>query len=361
MILSRDRRDSFRPRPSYQPEGWVVSVHSEGKRYGHNKTENGLCLVTEAHVSDPIVAERLDDWVGYIRAVAAEKDVYLPETSDLFLEIDENAGTCSYWFADHAHRTIFWLESVDTINVGLPNAFSKAHLQYALEENYWAHVEMFPATASQYALTALNELEVILLNARADTLTSDVPTFPYTAEECERFINLLRHSKEHASSPFVITYVARLWGIVANHRFFTHFGEDHCRLSATHSVLDGPARKHSFILTAISKVLFDMPDEHRTRLETLWVDNLVYTSAWRKYVSERIQDLKLNMLWFISLAIANILIFPLAYLPILNKFSILLCTLGLGVDLILYEEQRKLDGTGATAGVGTLTTLAQNS
>jgi hypothetical protein len=83
----------------------------------------------------------------------------------------------------------------------------------------------------------------------------------------------------------------------ANHRFFTHFGEDHCRLSATHSVLDAPAKKHSFILTAISKVLFDMPNEHRTRLETLWVDDLVYTSAWRKYVSERIQDLKLNMLW----------------------------------------------------------------
>jgi hypothetical protein len=57
---------------------------------------------------------------------------------------------------------------------------------------------------------------------------------------------------------------------------------------------------------------------------------------------------------------ANILIFPLAYLPILNKFSILLCTLGLGVDLILYEEQRKLDGTGATTGVSTLTTLPQS-
>ncbi len=129
MILPRDRRDSFRSRPSYQPEGWVESVHSEGKRYGHNKTENGLSLVTEAHVSDPMVAERLDDWVGYIRAVAAEKDVYLPETSDLFLEFDENTGTCSYWFVDHAHRAIFWLESVDTINVGLPNAYSKAHLR----------------------------------------------------------------------------------------------------------------------------------------------------------------------------------------------------------------------------------------
>ncbi len=39
-----------------------------------------------------------------------------------------------------------------------------------MEENYWAHVEMFPATASPYAATALNELQVILLNARAGEL-----------------------------------------------------------------------------------------------------------------------------------------------------------------------------------------------
>ena len=35
-----------------------------------------------------------------------------------------------------------------------------------------AHVEMFPATASQYAAPALNELTVILLNARAGMLRS---------------------------------------------------------------------------------------------------------------------------------------------------------------------------------------------
>jgi hypothetical protein len=44
--------------------------------------------------------------------------------------------------------------------------------EYSLEENYWAHVEMFPATASQYSGTALNELTVILLNARAGKLRS---------------------------------------------------------------------------------------------------------------------------------------------------------------------------------------------
>ena len=44
-------------------------------------------------------------------------------------------------------------------------------------------------------MTALNELHIILLNARADALTSDIPTFPYTADECSKFIDLLQRGK----------------------------------------------------------------------------------------------------------------------------------------------------------------------
>ena len=63
-----------------------------------------------------------------------------------------------------------------------------------------------------------------------DALTSDFPTFPYTAEENERFIDILQRGKggfrsmsrlpfsslnwfsaEHAPSAYVTTYVARLW------------------------------------------------------------------------------------------------------------------------------------------------------
>jgi len=92
--------------------------------------------------------------------------------------------------------------------------------------------------------------------------------------------------------------------IVAYHRFSTHFGDDlifterterttsdndihyHCRMSSVHSVLQAPDRKTSITLTAISKVLFDLPNQHRERLEQLWVDDLVCASAWRKHVSE---------------------------------------------------------------------------
>ena len=123
--------------------------------------------------------------------------------------------------------------------------------EYSLQANYWMHVELFPETASQYSAIALNELHVTFLHARAgeagshffahmlggdrqplDALTSESPTFPYTANQCEDFIELLQRSKgvfrlvhlawlsvdwllvDHASSPYVVAYVARSWATV---------------------------------------------------------------------------------------------------------------------------------------------------
>jgi hypothetical protein len=332
----------------------MVSIHPEGRRYAYNTMEDGISVVTEAHVSDPSVAAQLEKCLAMLRDIAARENVQLPATTDLFLEIVEDMETCNYWFADHANRTVFWLHQVDTDMVGLPDSHSLNHLRYSLEENYWAHVEMFPATASQYSPAALNELIVILLNARADTLTSEIPTFPYTANECEQFINLLQKSKEHGSNPYVTTYVARLWVVVANHRFFTHFGADHCRMSSMHSILESPPKNRNFMLTAISKLLFDLPIEHKEHLENLWVDELVYSAAWRKHVSGRARDLLQKMTWIFALTILNILILPISYCPALNKSSIVLCILGLCIALVLYQEQQRLVDTSGTIGAAYL-------
>jgi hypothetical protein len=51
---------------------------------------------------------------------------------------------------------------------------------------------------------------------------------------------------------------------------------------------------------------------------------------------------------------ANILMLPMSQFPALNKFSVLFCILGECITLVLFQEQRKLDGTGAATGVSTL-------
>ena len=69
----------------------------------------------------------------------------------------------------------------------------------------------------------------------------------------------------------------------ANHRFFIHFGEDHCRLSSDQSILQVHDRKRSLTLAIVSNtLLFGLPNEHEAKFESLWVDQLAYTSPWRK-------------------------------------------------------------------------------
>jgi hypothetical protein len=106
-----------------------MSIHPEGKRYAYNTAEDGISIVTEAHVTDPGVAEQLEASLAMLRALAADENVQLPARTDLFLEIDQDTKTCSYWFADHGNRTIIWLHPVDTDAVGLLDSHSNPHLR----------------------------------------------------------------------------------------------------------------------------------------------------------------------------------------------------------------------------------------
>jgi hypothetical protein len=84
----------------------------------------------------------------------------------------------------------------------------------------------------------------------------------------------------------------------ANHRFFIHFGEDHCRLSSDQSILEVPDSKRSLTLAIISNtLLFGLPNEHQAKFESLWVDQLAYTSPWRKHVSGTMEELRHMMSW----------------------------------------------------------------
>ncbi|KAI9458566.1 hypothetical protein BJY52DRAFT_411425 [Lactarius psammicola] len=339
--------------PSYQSQGWTISAHPEGKRYAHGKAQAGITIVTEARIVEPGVLDQLNAWLAVICNMITEENVHLLETSHLFLELHQDSGTCNYYFADHGLRTVFWLHTLDTIGVGLPHSYSSGHLQFSLEENYWIHVELFPETASQYSAIALNELQATFLHARADALTSETPTFPYTANQSQDFIELLQRSKDHATSPYITTYVARLWATVANHRFFIHFGEDHCRLSSDQAILEVPDRKESLVLEIISKsLLFGLPDQHRARFERLWVDQLAYTSPWRKHVSDTTEDLKQMVSWTFPLLIANSFLLQIPSFLALTKSSLLLCILDLVITFVLLQEQRRLvDTNAATAAV----------
>jgi hypothetical protein len=119
---------------------------------------------------------------------------------------------------------------------------------------------------------------------------------------------------DQASSPHIVTYVARLWATVgkfhlrpkvllailhaANHRFFIRFGEDHCRLSSDQSILEAPDNKQSPALAILSNtLLFGLPNEHQAKFERLWVDQISYISPRREQFHRAVEELSRMMLW----------------------------------------------------------------
>ena len=131
-------------------------------------------------MTEPGISDKLNACLAIICDAITEKHMSLLETSHLFLEIDRDIGACNYYFVDHVLRTVFWLHTLNEINVGRSLAMSTGHLRmfwyihsrgrgnrfshpgHVLQENYWIHVGLFPETASQYSSVALNELQAVL-------------------------------------------------------------------------------------------------------------------------------------------------------------------------------------------------------
>ena len=64
--------DSFLPN---RPQEWMVSIHSEGNRFAYNTVEDVISVITEAHATDPGVAEQLERSLAMLGALAAKEDI----------------------------------------------------------------------------------------------------------------------------------------------------------------------------------------------------------------------------------------------------------------------------------------------
>jgi hypothetical protein len=84
----------------------------------------------------------------------------------------------------------------------------------------------------------------------------------------------------------------------ASHRFYIHFGEDHCRLSSDQPILEVPDTKRSLSLAILSNtLLFGLPNEFESKFESLWVDQLAYASPLCKHVAGTVEELHHMMSW----------------------------------------------------------------
>jgi len=166
-------------------------------------------VVTGEDLSSVAASSHVYYWSDEIVNRFGEIGVPLSDSYELCLEFDEDDLSCGYYIVDHSKRCVFWLEPVSTEDVGMNPAFSMEHLRYGLEEMYWSHVEFYPSHTGIPMDGVVDGLLNTLVHAQGDALTSNVSTFPYSAEESARFAKLIRPYQGKQAGGHITCVVAR--------------------------------------------------------------------------------------------------------------------------------------------------------
>ncbi|KAI0361583.1 hypothetical protein OH77DRAFT_1516533 [Trametes cingulata] len=285
------------PEPPYMPAGWSARINPEGSLYHIN---SALHIVTDLPLH---CSELLHFWAKRLVAQVLALGITLPEDYECYINPDEDGKTCRYYFVDHLNQTVFWLDDVDPYrhDIDLAPTSSVAHLKFALQEQYWRHCEYFPHHDVSVALK--EELINIFTQARVDVLTSSLSTFPYNAEECKQYLELLRIDSR--SSEYSNWIFARLWATISKHRYNTFYGEDYAKISRDQSRLEKPAPQYDVNMERISLLLFNMPQQRAEELRLLFVDELAFGVHWRAYAATLLKDWKESCIIAIGLTIIN--------------------------------------------------------
>jgi hypothetical protein len=116
-------------RPTYLAPQWSTYVHPEGQRYFHRNS--ALQVVTEANIYCTETRGKISNWAKQIEDTLLQKGVPLSNSVELFLQFD--GSDCAYYLVDHATRTEFWLDDLETEHLNILPVVSISHLsQYSI-------------------------------------------------------------------------------------------------------------------------------------------------------------------------------------------------------------------------------------
>ncbi|KAJ3488256.1 hypothetical protein NLI96_g2973 [Meripilus lineatus] len=263
------------------PVDWVRFTHPEGAVYFVNTT---LHIVTDVQMQDAAVQAHMLEVIDQFQGWLTGLKISLPVYHEVYLLPDGiGSDKCKYYFVDHGARAQFWVESVESCGLGLPPAVSLEHLRCVFHEYYWTHMEFFPHQVVPVELRL--DLLGVLRHARGDQMTSDYSTFPFDAEQCAKFINLLDISPAASENSYLTCVIGRIWALTFRHRFDHFYGQSCARLGRDQKRLEQSPEHRTCVMKAASWVLFNFPLVLKAEFDTLPTDNLLYVIHWRKFIS----------------------------------------------------------------------------
>jgi hypothetical protein len=194
--------------PDYLPPCWKMLIHPEGQPYYFRDSE--LKIVTEASINRSEVWGKLSEWICGIEGALRCKGILPTESMELFIQPHEDWESCGYYFANHATRSLFWLDAVSSELIGYDGNTSFSHLKLSLQRLYWAHVEYFPMHSEIISSRTIDELLSDFYHGQVDQMTSPTSTFPYSADDSAKFIQILKSSRDQVIDGNITCIIGQL-------------------------------------------------------------------------------------------------------------------------------------------------------
>ncbi|EKM58097.1 uncharacterized protein PHACADRAFT_182485 [Phanerochaete carnosa HHB-10118-sp] len=243
------------------PLGWKAHECPEGKLYFYYKSRRLLTMIDIENDQNRRQIERAgDDLLSQLASMDAPDDAEITLMKTHHGE-EEAIG---YYVASMSHQRIFWFKEVEVSYVtnGERAVVSEMHLEKAVREQFWQHVEMFPNHRGLLGV-AIRELK---------------DAFAYGL--CEDEIN-----------PVNTAAAARLLYSIYKERFLHFHGEAGARLDRKDSAYKADIRgPRSIIFNFILPLLFYMPSMYLEKLEGISVDSSFYNLYWSQFVEALKRD-----------------------------------------------------------------------
>ncbi|KAJ3935810.1 MAG: hypothetical protein NXY57DRAFT_957825 [Lentinula lateritia] len=354
------------PIPHYLPPQWSAHTHPEGQLYFHRNS--ALRVTTDAHIYTPEILDNVLFWVKLIEAILTEKNIPILPTIELFVLIEETG--CAYYFIDHGSRSQFWLDSIQSEDLGIPDVVSPSHLSLYLEYLYWTHIEHFPMHLGGLPVKIVEDLLCVLSHGLTgvpseiwftdytfrrvfrfvlDQMTSQTSTFFYTQKECAQFIKILKLARENTADGHQVCVIARLWRQVCDNRFVTHYGQETSRLGRDQAILYDPPQSSSRISAVARFITFTMSDTYLTKLNDLFVDRLVYFSQWQPFIRRCLQGWRRSFWSAFAIIMLHGFLFFVPCEPLLAIASASFACTSLFTSVVLVHRYDRLETDDACA------------
>lgn len=269
--------------------GWEPLAHPNGALSFYQAYKR---VLTDANVRDPDTAVKIDKAIRTAYEGAHNANISLQPSVELTLELTVKKGKeyWGYYFVDHEKRVIFWFEDYQPFDLtnNVRGATCKSHIEYAIESQYWRHIELFP-NKRVLPEDVVMELKEISTYTYAAILTTETCPMPFTQKEVAsvlKLVNLLKDSTSRECERSV-SIVARFMKLICHTKFENFHGQPGARLVADQSLYGGrnTRSKYTIItLRILNCILFGSLAAHSNAVHSVWVNGTIVRPRWQDFI-----------------------------------------------------------------------------